>query len=122
MPIGGAFAEKIVAIVLSHVYIHPLVSRQRSQWALVWERSGCSTARSALLVTDWFHTRRALACFQKEAPGIHWMSAPVERTEPLSDLIWDHNGVAVAEEYLKLAYYAVRYGVAPFPRIGEMQG
>jgi uncharacterized SAM-binding protein YcdF (DUF218 family) len=77
--------------------------------------------RSALLVTDWFHTRRALACFQKEAPGIRWMSSPVERAEPLWDMIWDHKGVLVAEEYLKLAYYAVRYRVSPFPWTGERE-
>jgi uncharacterized SAM-binding protein YcdF (DUF218 family) len=78
--------------------------------------------RSALIVTDWFHTRRALACFQKEVPGVRWMTAPVERDERLWDLISDHNGVAVAEEYLKLAFYGLRYRVSPFPETGERRG
>jgi uncharacterized SAM-binding protein YcdF (DUF218 family) len=71
-------------------------------------------AHSALLVTSSFHTRRALACFRQAMPGIHWMSAPVEDSEPLRRLIWEHNGVQIAniaKEYLKLAYYAVRYFV-----------
>jgi uncharacterized SAM-binding protein YcdF (DUF218 family) len=79
-------------------------------------------ARSALLVTSWFHTRRALGSFEKEAPGIDWMSVPAERNEPLRTLIRDHTGVVVAEEYFKLAYYALRYGVSPCPRAGDTQG
>ena len=40
-------------------------------------------ARSAILVTNWFHSRRALGCFRAAAPEIVWMSAPVERDKSL---------------------------------------
>jgi uncharacterized SAM-binding protein YcdF (DUF218 family) len=76
-------------------------------------------ARSGLLVTSWFHARRALAGYQKEAPAIHWISAPVVRDEPARRLIWRYRGVEVAEEYLKLVYYAMHYGTSLFPKAGE---
>jgi uncharacterized SAM-binding protein YcdF (DUF218 family) len=83
-------------------------------------------ARSALLVTSWFHTRRALGSFQKEIPEIRWISAPVPRNEPLRHLIWNHNGLQVSEEYPKLLYYAIRYGtpliLGPEVRKPEGQG
>jgi uncharacterized SAM-binding protein YcdF (DUF218 family) len=81
-------------------------------------------ARSALLVTSWFHTRRALASFQKEIPEIRWASAPVARNEALRRLIWNHDGFEVAEEYPKLLYYWIRYGVSlkPGPEAAEAEG
>jgi uncharacterized SAM-binding protein YcdF (DUF218 family) len=78
-------------------------------------------ARSALLVTSSFHTRRALASFQKAMPQINWMSAPVERTEPLWRLVWDIAGREMAEEYLKVLYYAVYYDIRLNPELGETQ-
>lgn len=79
--------------------------------------------RSALLVTSWFHTRRALACFQKEAPAIRWMTAPVERGGSLWHLLRDHGAAdMVAEEYLKLAYYALRYGISLAPETQATHG
>jgi uncharacterized SAM-binding protein YcdF (DUF218 family) len=78
-------------------------------------------ARSALLVTSSFHTRRALASFQEAAPTIHWMSAPTKCSEPLLRLVWNQNGMQMAKEYLKIAYYAIRYGVTLFPETGETQ-
>jgi uncharacterized SAM-binding protein YcdF (DUF218 family) len=68
-------------------------------------------ARSSLLVTSWFHTRRAVASFRKAMPGIHWMSTPVERSESLWHLLWQVDGVQIAKEYGKVAWYELRYGV-----------
>ena len=71
--------------------------------------------RSALLVTSWFHLRRALACMSLAAPWIRWR--PIPAPPPPGGSRW-HFGilgyaVPVAEEYAKLAWYALHYGIAP---------
>ncbi len=68
-------------------------------------------ARSAILVTSWFHVRRALECFRAFNPEIRWGSAPVERRRPLWEIAWDIEGIETVKEYLKIAWYAVRYGL-----------
>lgn len=71
-------------------------------------------ARRAILVTSWFHSRRALACFRQVLPQLEWMSAPVERGESYRQMIRDDGGRMVLKEYLKLAWYSLRYGVIAF--------
>ena len=68
-------------------------------------------ARSAILVTNWFHSRRALGCFRVAAPEIVWMSAPVERDKSLLALATHPEGVKVAKEYVKTVWHAIRYGL-----------
>jgi uncharacterized SAM-binding protein YcdF (DUF218 family) len=68
-------------------------------------------ARSALLVTSWFHTRRAVACFHKAAPKVRWMLVPVDPDEPIWRP-WGNDGIQIAKEYLKVAWYAWHYGVS----------
>lgn len=62
--------------------------------------------RRAVLVTSWFHTRRALACFTTTLPRIDWMSAPVERDRSLWDLMTSMDGLQLAKEYVKICWYA----------------
>lgn len=83
-----------------------------------WENAKFSTpllekmgARSAILVTSWFHVRRAIGCFRAFNPQIRWVSAPVERRRPLWEIAWDIEGVETAKEYVKVAWYVVRYGL-----------
>jgi uncharacterized SAM-binding protein YcdF (DUF218 family) len=83
-----------------------------------WENAKFSTpllekmgARSAILVTSWFHVRRAMSCFRAFNPQIRWGSAPVERRRPLWEIAWDIEGFETAKEYLKVAWYVVRYGL-----------
>jgi uncharacterized SAM-binding protein YcdF (DUF218 family) len=68
-------------------------------------------AHSAILVTSWFHVRRAIGCFRAFNPEILWGSAPVERRRPLWEIAGDIEGFEAAKEYLKIAWYAVRYGL-----------
>ncbi len=69
---------------------------------------------NAIVVTSWYHSRRALACFRKAAPEIRFYSRPswyaLERAQ------WSRTGVAshIRAEYLKLLGYWVCYGVCPF--------
>lgn len=69
-------------------------------------------AHSAILVTSWFHIRRAIACFQAFDPQIRWGAAPVERHQSLWEIAWQAEGAEAAKEYLKLGWYALRYGIA----------
>ena len=68
-------------------------------------------ARSGILVTSWFHVRRAAGCFNALNPQIDWGAAPVERHRSLWDIAGDIEGREAAKEYLKLAWYALRYGL-----------
>jgi uncharacterized SAM-binding protein YcdF (DUF218 family) len=83
-----------------------------------WENAKFSTpllekmgARSGVLVTSWFHVRRAMGCFRAFNPQIRWSSAPVERRRPLWEIAWDIEGFETAKEYVKVAWYVVRYGL-----------
>ena len=71
-------------------------------------------ARSAILVTSWFHARRALSCFKLFNPTIRWGSAPAERQRPLWEIAWDNEGSEAAKEYLKVAWYTIRHGLVVF--------
>jgi uncharacterized SAM-binding protein YcdF (DUF218 family) len=61
-----------------------------------------------ILVTSWFHSRRALGSFRKYAPEIEFISSPVERTKP-----WRYERGYVMSEYLKTIGYALRFGIWP---------
>jgi uncharacterized SAM-binding protein YcdF (DUF218 family) len=69
-------------------------------------------ARSAIIVTSWYHSRRALRTFEHYAPGIAFYSRPSYfqfRHSHWSGEFSRH----VYLEYLKLPGYWVRYGVCP---------
>jgi uncharacterized SAM-binding protein YcdF (DUF218 family) len=61
-----------------------------------------------ILVTSWFHSRRALGSFRKYAPEIEFISAPVQRIRP-----WRYERGYIMSEYLKTIGYALRYGIWP---------
>lgn len=69
--------------------------------------------KSAIIVTSWFHSRRALACFQHYAPDIKFYSRPSYAGYPRSD--WKSKGINgyIRAEYEKLLGYWLRYGVCP---------
>jgi uncharacterized SAM-binding protein YcdF (DUF218 family) len=69
-------------------------------------------AKRVVLVTSWFHSRRALYCFRHFAPEIEFVSLPT-----ISDLPHNHWPTKwerrwVLSEYLKLVYYRVRFGIS----------
>jgi uncharacterized SAM-binding protein YcdF (DUF218 family) len=71
-------------------------------------------AHRVIIVTSWYHSRRALTCFEHYAPDIKFYSRPsyfgYSRAE------WRPKGISsfVKSEYTKLLGYWVCYGVAPF--------
>ena len=67
-----------------------------------------------IIVTSWYHSRRALACFRHYAPELKFYSRPSYFASAHAD--WPHNriGGRVRLEYAKLLGYWIRDGVCPF--------
>ena len=72
------------------------------------KRLRAQKCRRVIIVTSWFHSRRALSSFRKYGPEIEFLSAPVPRTKP-----WQFERGYIASEYLKTVAYALRYGIWP---------
>lgn len=72
-----------------------------------------NNVHKAGIVTSWFHSRRSLACFQKAAPEIQFLSFPTKRDMPKA---WPSGRYRkwVLLEYLKVAVYPFAYGVWAF--------
>jgi uncharacterized SAM-binding protein YcdF (DUF218 family) len=64
-------------------------------------------AERAVIVTSWYHSRRALACFETAAPGVEMLSLP-SRSRDATPRQY------ILNEYLKLGYYAAKHGIWPF--------
>jgi uncharacterized SAM-binding protein YcdF (DUF218 family) len=66
-----------------------------------------------IVVTTWYHSRRALACFRHSAPEIQFYSRPSYFAWPRAD--WKRKGISryIRLEYVKLIGYWVRYGICP---------
>lgn len=71
-------------------------------------------ATNVVIVTSWFHSRRSLACFEKVAPEMHFYARPT--VCPPSGLRHPdaYTMKRVFQEYAKIAYYWVVYGVPPW--------
>ncbi len=62
----------------------------------------------AVLVTSWFHSRRAIACFKAFTPSVDWISVPVGPTKAYYALVFDPNGIQILKEYPKTIGYELR--------------
>ena len=69
---------------------------------------------SAILVTSWYHSRRALKTFGHYAPDIKFYSRPSYFAFARDD--WKRLGInkRMRLEFLKLPGYWIRYGISPF--------
>ncbi|WP_051660897.1 YdcF family protein [Bosea sp. 117] len=81
-----------------------------------WENAAFSApvlarlgVRRAVLVTSWFHSRRALASFAAHAPDVRWLSVPAERGEDWLSLAGSPDGLALLKEFPKTLWYWVRH-------------
>jgi uncharacterized SAM-binding protein YcdF (DUF218 family) len=70
--------------------------------------------RRVIIVTSWYHSRRALKCFEHFAPEIKFYSRPSYFAFARAD--WTRLGISkrMRLEFLKLPGYWIRYGVNPF--------
>ena len=71
-------------------------------------------AARVILVTSWYHSRRALASFQHYAPEIKFYSRPSYVAYAHADWPGRRFGRRVYLEYPKLFGYWIGYGVCPF--------
>jgi len=71
-------------------------------------------AHRVILVTTWYHSRRALACFRHYAPDMEFYSRPSLYASKRTD--WKHKAVApfIRNELVKLPGYWLCYGVKPW--------
>jgi uncharacterized SAM-binding protein YcdF (DUF218 family) len=68
--------------------------------------------KSAIIVTSWYHSRRALKSFQHFAPEIKFFSRPSYMGFKRSD--WSYSfSKRIYLEYEKLAGYWIYYGIWP---------
>ena len=69
--------------------------------------------KTAIIVTDWYHSRRALACFEHYGPDIKFYSRPSYFAYSRSE--WRSQGINsyIKAEYVKLLGYWMCYGVCP---------
>lgn len=69
---------------------------------------------SAIIVTSWYHARRALKCFEHFAPEMKFYSRPSYFAFARAD--WTRKGIArsMRWEYVKLPGYWICYGICPF--------
>lgn len=70
---------------------------------------GCT---NVVLVTSWYHARRALNCFRHYAPEIQFTC----RTTEVKWRGWPdrYDRKRILQEYVKLAGYWLRYGIPPW--------
>lgn len=94
-----------------HVESKSVNTMQNAEFAVAMLR--VQNVRRVILVTSWFHSRRALACFQKAAPELEFISVPTVADRPRAHWPNQYERRMVLNEYLKLAGYWVRYGVCP---------
>jgi uncharacterized SAM-binding protein YcdF (DUF218 family) len=70
-------------------------------------------AQRVIIVTSWYHSRRAVACFEHFAPDIEFYSRPSYLDYRPDNINRARYNQHVNLEYLKLLDYWVSYGVCP---------
>ena len=71
-------------------------------------------AKRVIIVTSWYHSRRALACFEHYSPDIIFYSRPSYFGYFPTKIDRREINRYVKSEYLKLLGYWIFYGVRPF--------
>ena len=71
-------------------------------------------ARKVVLVTSWYHSRRALKCFRHYASDIQFYSSPSYHGFARADWSRENLRRRIRVEYIKTLGYWFCYGVCPF--------
>ena len=119
--ISGAGDDEINRQILIRAGVPAAAIELESRSATTRENAGSALkllraekVRTVILVTSWYHSRRALLTFEHFAPELKFYSRPsyfgFAREE------WKRTGLGrrIRLEFLKLPGYWVRYGVNPF--------
>jgi uncharacterized SAM-binding protein YcdF (DUF218 family) len=102
----GVPAEDIILESKSHT------TRENAEFSVPLLRA--MGARRVILVTTWYHSRRALHCFEHYAPDITFYSRPSYVGYQRADTMRQYVNGYIRAEYVKLMGYWVCYGVCPF--------
>jgi uncharacterized SAM-binding protein YcdF (DUF218 family) len=70
--------------------------------------------RTAILVTSWYHARRAEKTFAHCVPGVNFFSRPSYYGFARADWVKAGINKRMRLEFLKLPGYCLRYGINPF--------
>jgi uncharacterized SAM-binding protein YcdF (DUF218 family) len=71
-------------------------------------------AKRVVVVTSWYHSRRALQCFRHYASDIQFYSSPSYFGFPRADWSRENLRRRIRAEYIKTLGYWLCYGVCPF--------
>ena len=108
--------QKLLAagVPVSAVQIEPksVSTRQNAQFSIALLRE--LGARRVIIVTTWYHSRRALRAFEHYAPDLKLYSCPSYYGYPRSQ--WSRVGLrgCIRAEFAKLAGYWLCYGICPY--------
>jgi hypothetical protein len=84
-------------------------TRENAEYSVAWMRE--QGFESAVIVTSWWHSRRALACFRKFGPDMEWSSVPSYPGVSMDGKPSVQEAVFIFQEYVKVALYPVLHGV-----------
>jgi len=87
-------------------------TRENAQFSIPLLRA--MGAKKIILVTSWYHSRRALKCFRHYGPGLVFDSCPSYHGFARADWSEEHLRRRIRVEYVKMAGYWLYYGVCPF--------
>lgn len=117
---GAGDAELIERRLLAAGIPRSAVAKEASS-ATTWENAILTArvlrsthARRVILVTSWFHTRRASATFRHVMPEIEFFPAAARQDWSTHVHYKVERIRTLSREYLKLFWYLPRYGVWPW--------
>ena len=87
-------------------------TRENAEFTI--KRLRAEHVQSVILVTSWYHSRRALKTFEHYAPDIKFYMRPSYFAFDRAEWLQRGNGRRMRLEFLKLPGYWLRYGVNPF--------
>ena len=87
-------------------------TKENAQFTIPLLRAAGATR--VVLVTSWYHSRRALKCFRHYGPDICFYSSPSYYGFANADWSREHLRRRIRAEYVKTLGYWVYYGVCPF--------
>jgi uncharacterized SAM-binding protein YcdF (DUF218 family) len=89
-----------------------MTTRENAEFTI--KRLRAEHVRSVILVTTWYHARRALKTFEHYAPEMKFYMRPSYFAFDRADWARHGNGRRMRLEFLKLPGYWIWYGVNPF--------
>lgn len=92
-----------------HIEDNSKNTKENAEFSLrLLRKCGC---KKVIIVTSWYHSRRALACFRHFDKDIEFYSIPAYNGVDMKRKPGHGETALVFHEYLGLLWYAMRYGI-----------